>query len=120
MAEPLEPQGSVRDYGLAAPHGPNMNTDRHVATQDVGSMNLMEESVFNSILKPDDMFDNTGTYWADLPIMRRIKFVNHVNNNESKRELRSIWEMMKLDPLKPVSVYFRDMVIPGAGLGLEG
>jgi hypothetical protein len=120
MAEPLEPQGSLRDYGIAAPHGPNMETDRHVATQDISKMNLMEESVFNSILKPDDMFDSTGTYWADLPLRQRVGFVNGVNNTEAKRELSSIWQMMKLDPLRPVGVYFRDMVIPGAGLGLEG
>ena len=39
---------------------------------------------------------------------------------EAKRELSGIWEMTKADPLSPISYYFRNMVLPGAGLGLEG
>jgi hypothetical protein len=115
-----ENDGSIRDYGLAAPHGPNMDTDRHVATQDVGHMNPMEEGVFNSILRPDDMYDETGTYWADMGWFRRARFVNKVDSEEARRELGVIWDMIKKDPLSPIAYYFRNMVIPGAGLGLEG
>jgi hypothetical protein len=111
---------STRDYGIAAPHGPNMDTDKHVATQTVHGMNLMEEEVFKSILLPDDLYDETGTYWADMGIGRQIQFVNHVNGIEAKKERHQIWEMIKRDPLSPVGVYFRNMVIPGMGLGLEG
>lgn len=110
---------SLRDYGVAAPHGPNM-TGQHVATADVAAMNGNEESVFRSLLLPDDGYDETGTYWADMSFMRRLKFVNKVDSAEAKRELQAIGRMTKADPLSPVSFYFRNMVIPGMGLLLEG
>ncbi len=112
---------SVRDYGIAAPHGPNMDTDKHVATKNIHGMNLMEEEVFKSILLPDDMYDQaTGEYWADMPLPRQFQFVSHVNSAETKKELGTIWNMIKRDPLSPLGAYFRNMVIPGMGLGLEG
>ena len=109
----------MRDYGLAVPHGPNM-TGRHVATADLGDMSNNEASVFRSLLLPDDSYDENGTYWADMPIGQRIKFVNKVNNAEAKTELLAIGRMTKKDPLSPVGYYFRNMVIPGMGLLLEG
>ena len=111
---------SVRDYGLAAPHGPNMDTDRHVATADIQDMSTQEAAVFQSILKPDDIYDSNGQYWADLPLMQRLRFVNKVDAGEAKKELTTIGQMIKADPLSPVSYYMRNMVIPGAGLLLEG
>ena len=111
---------SVRDYGLAAPHGPNMDTDRHVATQDVHDMSSQEASVFQTILKPDDIYDENGVYWADLPLGRKLRFLNQVDSAEAKKELNSIGRMIKADPLSPVGYYMRNMVIPGAGLLLEG
>jgi hypothetical protein len=113
---------SMRDYGIAAPHGPN-RTGQHVATQDAfidNAMNKGETDVFRSILLPDDSYDETGTYWADMPIMRRIKFVNKVDTQEAKSELKAIGRMIKKDPLSPIGYYMRNMVIPGAGLLLEG
>lgn len=110
---------SLRDYGPAAPHGPNMGGE-HQATQDIHTMDPREESVFKSILLPDDSYDETGTYWADMNIFRRIKFVTKVNNEESAKELRAIGRMVKNDPLSPVMYYIKNMVIPGAGLLLEG
>jgi len=95
-------------------------TGQHVATQNVGDMSLNETSVFQSLLKPDDSYDENGTYWADMGIGRRLGFVSKVDSREAKSELRSIWNMMKVDPLSPISFYFRNMVIPGAGLLLEG
>jgi hypothetical protein len=111
---------SVRDYGVAAPHGPNMDTDRHVATQDVQDMSPQEALVFQSILKPDDMYDENGVYWADMPIGKRISFLNKVDSQEARKELSAIGRMIKADPLSPVGYYMRNMVIPGAGLLLEG
>jgi hypothetical protein len=112
---------STRDYGIAAPHGPNMDTDKHVATKSTHSMNLMEEEVFKSIILPDDMYDqNTGTYWADMGFMQQFQFVSQVNSAETKKELSSIWGMIKHDPLSPLGSYARNMIIPGMGLGLEG
>jgi hypothetical protein len=116
---------SMRDYGIAAPHGPN-RTGHHVATRDafidnaMNAMNKGETDVFRSILLPDDSYDETGTYWADMPIMRRIKFVNKVDSQEAKSELKAIGRMIKKDPLSPIGYYMRNMVIPGAGLLLEG
>lgn len=113
----------MRDYGLAAPHGPNMQTDRHVATADIGDMPNMtdkEASVINSFIYPSDSFTEDGTYWADLPMGKRVAFVNKVNNEDAKKELKSIWRMTKNDPLSPVGYYFKNMVLPGAGLFLEG
>lgn len=110
---------SVRDYGLAAPHGPNMGNE-HVATADIGDMSGNESGVFQSLLKPDDSYDESGTYWADMSIGRRIKFVSKVDAAEAKKELSATWQMIKRDPLSPIGFYARNMVIPGAGLLLEG
>jgi hypothetical protein len=110
---------SMRDYGLAAPHGPNA-TGQHVATASLGDMRGEEASVFRSLLLPDDSYDENGTYWADMPIGKRIAFINKVNNAESASELRTIGRMIKADPLSPVMFYIRNMIIPGMGLLLEG
>lgn len=110
---------SMRDYGIAAPHGPNMG-GQHVATANLADMNNNEASVFRSLLLPDDSYDENGTYWADMKIGQKIKFIGRVDNAEAAKELRTIGSMIKADPLSPVSYYFRNMVIPGMGLLLEG
>lgn len=112
---------SMRDYGIAAPHGPNVG-GQHVATANLSErdMNGNEASVFRSLLLPDDSYDANGTYWADMGIFERIKFVNKVDSAEAKKELISIGRMMKADPLSPLGFYARNMIIPGAGLLLEG
>lgn len=110
---------SMRDYGLAAPHGPNM-AGGHVATANLADMNNNEASVFRSLLLPDDSDDRDGVYWADMSIAKRIKFVNKVDSQEAAKELKAIGRMTVADPLSPVSYYFRNMVIPGMGLLLEG
>lgn len=109
----------MRDYGIAAPHGPNVGGD-HVATQDISEMSPNEQGVFSTLLRPDDSYTSSGVYWADLPYGQRIKFVTSVDNAEAKKELSSIGAMMKRDPLSPIGYYMRNMVIPGAGLLLEG
>ena len=109
----------MRDYGLAAPSGPNMG-GQHVATQSLADMNLNESSVFRSLLLPDDSYDENGTYWADMGLAKRFAFVSKVDAAESRKELASIGRMIKADPLSPISFYFRNMVIPGMGLLLEG
>lgn len=83
-------------------------------------MNGDEATVFRSLLLPDDSYDENGTYWADLPVMKRARFVTKVDNAEAAKELRNIWAMFKADPLSPFSFYLRNMVLPGAGLLLEG
>jgi hypothetical protein len=112
---------SLRDFGAQAPHGPNP-TGEHVATANISDlgMNSNEEGVFQTILKPDDMYDNAGTYWADLPLLQRVRFILRTDRQETKREAGIVWGMFKKDPLSPVGAYFRNMVIPGMGLLLEG
>ena len=68
---------SMRDYGLAAPHGPNM-TGQHVATAEANfaNMNPNEAGVFRQLLLPDDSYDADGTYWADMKLARRFQFVS--------------------------------------------
>ena len=34
-------------------------------------MSEKEESVFHSLLHPDDIYNEQGTYWADLPAAQR-------------------------------------------------
>ena len=109
----------MRDYGLAAPHGPNMG-GQHVATADLTDMSANESSVFRSLLLPDDSYDENGTYWADMKIGHKINFIRKVDNAEAAKELKAIGRMIKADPLSPVGYYFRNMVIPGMGLLLEG
>jgi MFS family permease len=113
-------EGEVRDYGVAAPHGPDM-TGRHpsLAAPDFG-MTHNEKEIFDTLLKPDDSYNENGVYWADLGYWQRFKFVSRVDRQETHREFMSFWDMFKKDPLSPISFYFRNMVIPGAGLGLEG
>ena len=109
----------MRDYGLAAPHGPNM-TGEHVATANIGDMSGNETAVFRSLLLPDDSYDEHGTYWADMPIGKRLRFNAATDNVEAKKELKSIGRMIQADPLSPVGYYVRNMIIPGMGLLLEG
>lgn len=86
----------------------------------ITDMSEKEESVFHALLHPDDIYNEQGTYWADLPAGQRIKFVNKVDGEEARKEVKSILSMFKEDPLSPVGYYFKNMVLPGAGLGLEG
>lgn len=115
---------SLRNYGAAAPHGPNM-TGEHTATQNIGdignhNMNMNEREIFNHLILPDDSYNSEGQYWADMGIFKRMSFVNSVNNKEAAKELSTIGRMIKADPLSPVSFYMKNMVLPGAGLLLEG
>ena len=104
------------DYGPAAPHGPDM-TGTH---NPIHEMTENERSIFSYLIRPDDSYDENGVYWADMPMAKRIKFVTSYDAKEAGRELASIGSMMKQDPLSPVGYYFKNMVLPGAGLGLEG
>lgn len=112
--------GEVIDYTPNPPHGPDV-TGTHPPMEDIPlEMTQNEREVFRYILKPDDSYDENGVYWADLPIMKRVKFVSKVDRQETAREFGAFWTMFKNDPLAPIGFYFRNMVLPGAGLGLEG
>ena len=103
------------DGGLAT------NTRAHMNTNGAApALSGNERQIFDYLLKPDDIYDANGVYWADLPLAQRVKFVSSYDAKEARRELSNIGAMTKKDPLSPVAYYFRNMVLPGAGLGLEG
>lgn len=79
-----------------------------------------EKAIFAYLLHPDDSYTADGTYWADLPLAQRAKFVLGNEAREAAKELETIGSMMKKNPLSPLAWYFRNAVLPGAGLGLEG
>ena len=106
----------MTEYGLRAPHGPDMTVTHDL----IHTMTAKERQVFDSLIKPDDCYTADGVYWADLGYMDRVKFVLRLDGDEFRKEIHWVWEMFKNDPLSPVSYYFRNMVVPGAGLGLEG
>lgn len=108
-----------RDHGPAAPHGPNVG-GQHAASAKPEPMNPNEKAIFNHLILPDDSYDETGTYWADMPLAKRWKFVSDVDSQEAKRELGIIAKMFKRDALSPFGAYLKNTVVPGAGLLLEG
>jgi hypothetical protein len=79
-----------------------------------------EREIFREALFPDDSYTSDGVYWADLPFSERVKFVNAVDRAEVKKEWNSMRAMMKQSIFSPVKWYFKNAVLPGAGLGLEG
>jgi hypothetical protein len=104
-------RGDIVNEGIAL-HG-------EIATPPQGTQQG-DLDIFRNIVYPDDSYDADGTYWADMGYARRVGFVGRTDANEALKELRQIGKMMKKDPLSPISFYFRNYVIPGAGLGLEG
>ncbi|KAI9763274.1 MAG: hypothetical protein M1840_000805 [Geoglossum simile] len=74
-------------------------------------------ALFRLHLHPPDIYTPEGIYFADLPFLQRARFVLSVDSSELHSELRtiksrSVWANVK--------TYFREYVVPGMGLGLEG
>ncbi|KAA8907634.1 hypothetical protein TRICI_004925 [Trichomonascus ciferrii] len=111
-AEIAVPHG-VQDYSTV--DGELVENDDYMAPSDKA-----EKDIFQYLLRPGDIYDSEGTYWADMGPIRQAKFVSKVNNQEAKKELKTIGGMIKNDPLSPVHWFFKNSVLPGAGLGLEG
>jgi hypothetical protein len=108
---------------VSAPHGPETGDDHdHLPAHfpAPGASREEETAIFNPILYPTDLYTPEGIYWADLPFRQQMQFNTAVDNAEAKKELGTIWSMIKEDPLSPISWYFKNAVLPGAGLGLEG
>ncbi|KAK1764701.1 putative mfs transporter protein [Phialemonium atrogriseum] len=104
---------------IPVPHGPETGQEHDDYPMNDGTTDE-ERQIFSYLTHPDDCFTKDGVYWADLPLRKRITFVNRVHNEEALKELKTIGQMAKKDPLSPISWYFRNAVLPGAGLGLEG
>lgn len=103
---------------VPVPHGPETGAEYDSLPYNRDPNN--EKIIFDYLLKPDDSYTPEGVYWADLPLGKKISFVTSVDAIMAKEELGNIGRMMKEDPLSPVGWYFRNAVLPGAGLGLEG
>lgn len=106
----------MTDVGRRAPDGLD-GSEVHKPAED---MSVEEKAAFDALIRPDDSYTPEGVYWADLSLTKRIGFVTSNESREANRELGLIGEMTKKDPLSPIGFYFKNMVIPGAGLGLEG
>lgn len=107
---------------IPVPHGPQDDNISSITADSYPDPNASPEErrIFSHVTRPDDSYTPDGVYWADLPLSQRISFVSKVDRQAAAAECKTIWAMMKKDPLSPVSWYFRNAVIPGAGLGLEG
>ncbi|KAI0021571.1 major facilitator superfamily domain-containing protein [Xylariomycetidae sp. FL0641] len=107
---------------IPVPHGPSTGDEhQHYPRQTSTSYATdYEKQIFSHITQPDDSYTSEGTYWADLPFTKRLAFVSRVDRAEAKEEAKTVWSMFKKDPLSPVTWYFRNAILPGAGLGLEG
>lgn len=92
-------------------------TDKHSFR---GAITDDTRRVFDELVRPNDIYDEHGVYWADLPWKERVKFVLKMDSKETKREGSIVWAMFKADPLSPLTSYFKYMMLPGLGLGLEG
>lgn len=103
---------------IPVPHGPETGQEHEDYPQE--HTTEYERRIFGHVTRPDDSYTEEGTYWADLPFWKRVSFVSKVDRDEAAKELKATGEMMKKDPLAPLSWYFRNAVLPGAGLGLEG
>lgn len=76
--------------------------------------------LINEALYPSDSYTADGTYWADLPAAQRWKFATTQFNQESRREVKYVWDMFKADPMQPFRAYWRKYVLTGMGLFVEG
>ncbi|KAI0125722.1 major facilitator superfamily domain-containing protein [Xylariales sp. AK1849] len=104
---------------IPVPHGPETGNE-HEHYPHMAPATDHEKEIFKHLTHPDDSYTPEGVYWADLPFRKRASFVSKVDRAESASEARSIWEMVKKDPLSPLGWYWRNAILPGAGLGLEG
>jgi hypothetical protein len=105
---------------VPVPHGPETGDETERYPDGPAPSAQEEHQIFNYLTRPDDSYTPEGVYWADLPIAKRIAFVNKVNNAEAAREFKLVGQSFRRDPLSPLGWYFRNAVLPGAGLGLEG
>lgn len=90
------------------------------AINAVEVMEIHEKAAFDELIRPSDSYTAEGVYWADLPMGQRISWCLKQSTSDAGSEFAWLWNMFKADPLAPISYYFKNFVLPGAGLGLEG
>jgi len=120
MADALRhhPRHAPTNQGsFAVPHGPETGGD-HDSLPDRTPANEMQ--IFNQVLCPDDNYTKDGVYWADLPLKQKIAFVGGVDRREARKEWNATKDLARKSWFAPAGWYFKNCVLPGAGLGLEG
>ncbi|KAL4402746.1 transmembrane transporter [Malassezia pachydermatis] len=99
---------------------PTLTHGHGVTNMPHHNMSPEAQSAFNEILFPRDSYTENGTYWADLPLGEKLRFINNQSNAEARRELGVIGRMIKKDPLSVIRAYFGTYVINGLGMFVEG
>ncbi|KAL0038700.1 hypothetical protein WJX79_003808 [Trebouxia sp. C0005] len=79
---------------------------------------LVHEDEYRKTFPIESYVDET--YWADLPIGQRIRWMLKQQTSEEKAELAAVWKIFKQDPLEPFVIYWKRYVISGMGLFTEG
>src|SRR5690606_13032585 len=65
------------------PHGPETGQEHeHYPAQARTTDSESERQIFSYLTHPDDSYNAEGTYWADLPLAKRVSFVNGVQSEE--------------------------------------
>lgn len=117
---PTEPSNTnMSDLTRYNPDATEMYKGDMNSPYDAPAMPSEAESAFNDILFPPDSYYH-GTYWADLPMGERMKFVNRQTGQILKDELIAVGRMFKRDPFSPISAYFSTYVVNGMGMFVEG
>lgn len=104
---------------VSTPHGPETGDD-HASFRGSDFDPNASDDALTPHLFPDDMYTKDKVYYGDLSFGEQVKFITKVDKAEAKKEFGAFWKMFKADPLSPVGWYFKNAVLPGAGLGLEG
>ena len=114
------PEGTVPDI-------PSDDGEKQASPQDDFKNGMGEpqhlspeaQNAFNKVVYPSDSFTSDGTYWADLPIMRRAAFACEQYHEIATREFVGICRMFARDPMSPFAAYSHYM-INGLGMFVEG
>lgn len=109
---------------IPVPHGAHdyETIDGHLVENEdyVAPSEKDEKAIFAHLLRPVDSYNESGIYWADMPLKEKLKFNHKVESGEVKRESKLVWNMFKKDPLSPLRSFFRLYVMSGLGMLLEG
>ena len=54
-----------------------------------------EASLFHALLHPDDLYGESGVYWADLSLAERITYVGKVDQQEANKGPADFWNVFK-------------------------
>ncbi|KAF4445852.1 inorganic phosphate permease, partial [Fusarium albosuccineum] len=70
---------------IPIPHGPPDSDD---PDEPMAHGTAAERRIFSHVTRPDDSYTEDGVYWADLPLVQRMRFVSKVDNQAAKQEAK--------------------------------